>query len=102
MPDQSSTNIKKEPEEVKVLQTEKVTANSTGISSATKYCGRQLGVDAIPGSDGRCGPTNGPQCADCKSGRPSQNVQPSQNNIPKKTMAFKEVKPKEKPKEEQK
>ena len=35
----------------------------------TKYCGRLLGKDAIPGSDGQCGPNNGPQCADCKSGR---------------------------------
>ena len=71
MPDQSSTNFKKESEEVKVFQTEKVTAISTGISSATQYCGRYLGVDAIPDSDGRCGPNSGPQCADCKSGRPS-------------------------------
>jgi len=30
------------------------------------YCGRNLGVRAIPGSDGRCGPSNGPQCASCK------------------------------------
>ena len=29
------------------------------------YCGRRLGVEAIPDSDGRCGPTNGPQCSDC-------------------------------------
>ena len=29
------------------------------------YCGRRLGVDAIPGSDGQCGPSNGPQCASC-------------------------------------
>ena len=30
------------------------------------YCGRNLGRAAIPGSDGRCGPRNGPQCASCK------------------------------------
>ena len=30
------------------------------------YCGRRLGTDAIPGSDGRCGIHNGPQCASCK------------------------------------
>lgn len=24
------------------------------------YCGRKLGVDKIPGSDGYCGPDNGP------------------------------------------
>jgi len=36
-----------------------------GRSSRILYCGRQLGVSNIPGSDGRCGPSNGPQCADC-------------------------------------
>jgi len=30
------------------------------------YCGRRLGTTAIPGSDGRCGTHNGPQCAACK------------------------------------
>ncbi len=30
------------------------------------YCGRHLGREAIPGSDGQCGPDNGPQCASCK------------------------------------
>ena len=30
------------------------------------YCGRRLGVDNIPGSDGRCGPDDGPQCSDCQ------------------------------------
>ena len=30
------------------------------------YCGRMLGREAIPGSDGRCGPSDGPQCASCK------------------------------------
>jgi hypothetical protein len=30
------------------------------------YCGRNLGRSAIPGSDGQCGPTNGPQCSACK------------------------------------
>jgi len=29
------------------------------------YCSRFLGADAIPGSDGRCGPANGPQCDSC-------------------------------------
>merc|ERR1711907_86198 len=29
------------------------------------YCGRKLGRTAIPGSDGRCGPSNGPQCKSC-------------------------------------
>ena len=30
------------------------------------YCGRRLGTAAIPGSDGRCGPSNGPQCRSCQ------------------------------------
>ena len=30
------------------------------------YCGRFLGEDAIPGSDGHCGPDDGPQCASCR------------------------------------
>ena len=30
------------------------------------YCGRHLGVELIPGSDGQCGPTNGPQCQSCR------------------------------------
>ncbi|KAL3936640.1 MAG: hypothetical protein SGBAC_008085 [Bacillariaceae sp.] len=30
------------------------------------YCGRRLGRTAIPQSDGRCGPSNGPQCASCQ------------------------------------
>ncbi len=34
--------------------------------SAKFYCGRTLGVLAIPGSDGQCGPNNGPQCESCK------------------------------------
>lgn len=34
------------------------------------YCGRNLGRAAIPGSDGRCGPNNGPQCADCSACAP--------------------------------
>jgi hypothetical protein len=35
-----------------------------GINSY--YCDQVLGIEAIPGSDGRCGPTNGPACASCK------------------------------------
>jgi Ca2+-binding EF-hand superfamily protein len=33
----------------------------------TLYCGRHLGRDKIPGSDGQCGPGNGPPCEDCKA-----------------------------------
>ena len=35
--------------------------------SDTYYCSRVLGKAAIPGSDGQCGPNDGPQCDDCKS-----------------------------------
>ena len=31
------------------------------------YCGLRKGQKQIPGSDGRCGPTNGPQCEACKA-----------------------------------
>ena len=41
-------------------------ALGTGLGKNNLYCGRRLGVAAIPGSDGRCGPNNGPQCKDCK------------------------------------
>ncbi|CAK0866707.1 unnamed protein product, partial [Prorocentrum cordatum] len=30
------------------------------------YCGRFFGTDIIPGSDGRCGPADGPQCPSCR------------------------------------
>lgn len=30
------------------------------------YCERKLGVERIPGSDGQCGPSNGPQCSKCQ------------------------------------
>jgi spore coat protein U-like protein len=42
------------------------TAPGLGSTSNMLYCSRRLGREAIPGSDGQCGPTNGPQCADCK------------------------------------
>ena len=32
------------------------------------YCGRLLGEKAVPGKDGQCGPSSGPQCASCKRG----------------------------------
>ncbi|CAJ1376567.1 unnamed protein product [Effrenium voratum] len=40
----------------------------------TYYCGRVLGVRAIPGSDGRCGPADGPQCNSCKRFQVSQQI----------------------------
>jgi hypothetical protein len=36
----------------------------TGATAWKMYCGRNVGK--MPGSDGRCGPTNGPQCRDCR------------------------------------
>ncbi len=37
-----------------------------GCDGSSKYfCGRRLGEEAIPGSDGRCGPDSGPQCQSC-------------------------------------
>ena len=40
------------------------------------YCGRRLGRQAIPGSDGQCGPTNGPQCTDCIKYQQAQGYVP--------------------------
>lgn len=37
-----------------------------GDGTGKFYCGRHLGRDAIPGSDGQCGPSGGPQCNSCK------------------------------------
>ena len=31
----------------------------------TYYCNRAVGPEALPGSNGRCGPENGPQCLSC-------------------------------------
>ena len=36
-----------------------------GADGVTLYCGHRLGRQAIPGSDGQCGPQDGSQCADC-------------------------------------
>lgn len=40
----------------------------SGSGEGTLYCSRRLGITLIPGSDGQCGPNNGPQCADCRAG----------------------------------
>lgn len=48
-----------------------------GITEGYKgkfYCGRLLGVKAIPGSDGRCGPKDGPQCKACQRFQESQKI----------------------------
>jgi len=35
------------------------------------YCGRWFGSRILPGSDGHCGPNDGPQCRSCKIFRPT-------------------------------
>ena len=40
----------------------------SGRTSTVLYCGRRLGRDLIPRSDGQCGPINGPQCRSCTQG----------------------------------
>jgi hypothetical protein len=43
-------------------------AMAPGSETGLLYCGRRLGVFAIGLlSNGQCGPTNGPQCPDCKA-----------------------------------
>jgi hypothetical protein len=37
-----------------------------GLGEELYYCGKEYGVDALPGSDGFCGPNNGPQCSSCR------------------------------------
>lgn len=41
-------------------------ALGSGGGKSNYYCGRNLGRKQIPHSDGCCGPSNGPQCKDCK------------------------------------
>lgn len=63
-------------DEVEEEEYEEVARNRAGVAmhfgdsnhSSTYYCARRLGRAAIPGSNGVCGPNNGPQCADCKAG----------------------------------
>eukprot|EP00656_Telonema_subtile_P012989 TRINITY_DN16580_c0_g1_i2.p1 TRINITY_DN16580_c0_g1~~TRINITY_DN16580_c0_g1_i2.p1 ORF type:complete len:568 (+),score=164.67 TRINITY_DN16580_c0_g1_i2:454-2157(+) len=54
---------------------EAVEARSRGVparglgsqeGSTTVYCGEHVGTVLLPGSDGHCGPSNGPQCAQCE------------------------------------
>lgn len=37
----------------------------TGSGASKYYCARIIGVARLPGSDGQCGPNNGPQCLEC-------------------------------------
>ena len=48
-------------------------AMSSTLSTTKYYCGRKLGVNRIPGSDGHCGPNNGPQCPSCQRWAPSNS-----------------------------
>ena len=43
----------------------RISLGTTGLGEDLYYCGRNLGMDMIPDSDGFCGPNNGPQCPDC-------------------------------------
>ena len=52
---------------------------SIGTDVKVFYCNRVLGRDAIPGSDGRCGPNDGPQCRDCQGYTPT-NLPPPQSS----------------------
>ena len=45
------------------------------------YCGRKLGMLAIPLSDGQCGPNGGPQCGSCKRFRQMQNDEGAPVNL---------------------
>ena len=35
----------------------------TGMNANLYYCGKE----ALPGSDGQCGPNSGPQCTSCRT-----------------------------------
>ena len=61
--------------------------NDVGVSmhlgtNGIMYCRRWLGEAAIPGSNGQCGPDNGPQCADCAESTRSETWQNFNNNAP--------------------
>lgn len=47
-----------------------------GKDSSLFYCSRWLGKEKIPGSDGQCGPNDGPQCEDCKGYSLANNPPP--------------------------
>jgi hypothetical protein len=40
-------------------------AMNRGAKTGLMYCGRFLGRELLPGSNGYCGPNGGPQCVDC-------------------------------------
>jgi len=47
---------------------------SRGNGRTRFYCNRRLGVNIIPGSDGACGPNDGPQCPDCAAFIPVNRI----------------------------
>jgi DNA-binding beta-propeller fold protein YncE len=62
--------------EAPLLNAAGVAMNRSG-QTGLLYCGRNLGRALIPGSDGRCGPNNGPQCSDCKGFVNTDHLQPT-------------------------
>lgn len=46
------------------------------------YCGRNLGTDLIPGSNGRCGPGDGPQCPDCRASQDPSKMKLNADGYP--------------------
>lgn len=55
------------PMTLPVAGSDLISITNSSANPNTYYCSRILGRDAIPGSDGQCGPNNGPQCKDCKA-----------------------------------
>eukprot|EP00042_Codosiga_hollandica_P036415 m.278341 g.278341 ORF g.278341 m.278341 type:complete len:363 (+) comp54885_c0_seq3:118-1206(+) len=55
-------------------------ALGSGSGASLFYCARMLGKLLIPGSDGRCGPNNGPQCPDCRGLRQDNHPPPPQES----------------------
>jgi len=53
------------PDEEEVLVNSEGAQMRLGVDRFTYYCGRRLGVERIPNSDGCCGPDEGPQCDAC-------------------------------------
>lgn len=43
----------------------KVELDSLRSAGHIFYCRKWVGVENLPGSDGQCGPTNGPHCKEC-------------------------------------
>jgi len=60
-----------------------VTLGTRGEGRGRFYCNRRLGTNVIPGSDGNCGPNDGPQCPDCAEfipvNRSGTQVKPGSN-----------------------